>query len=125
VDSSDIAFQLAGSHAFRKVVETAGPKLLEPVMEVAVTTPDEYVGDILGDITQRRGRVLGMEPGEGRTVVRAQVPQAELYKYASTLRSMTQGRAFHERNFIGYEFVPDVDAQKVIEARKKEVAEAS
>ena len=125
VDSSDIAFQVAGSLAFKKVAEMAGPKLLEPIMEVQVATPDEYVGDIMGDITQRRGRVLGMDPQDGRTVIRAQVPEAELYKYASTLRSMTQGRAFHSRSFIGYEFMPDAESLKVVEARKKELAEAS
>jgi elongation factor G len=125
VDSSDIAFQIAGSLAFRKVAEEARPKLLEPVMEVRVTTPDDYVGDIMGDMTQRRGKVLGMEPMDGRTVIRAHVPEAELYKYASTLRSMTQGRASHTRSFVGYEFMPDIEAQKVIETRKKELAEAS
>src|SRR5690606_24855293 len=104
VDSSDIAFQIAGSLAFRKVAEAANPRLLEPIMEVQVTTPDEYVGDVIGDITQRRGRVLGMDPEGGRTVVRALVPEAELYKYASTLRSMTQGRAFHTRTPHGYEY---------------------
>jgi elongation factor G len=123
VDSSDIAFQVAGGMAFRKVVEAARPKLLEPVMEISVTTPDEYVGDVMGDITQRRGKVLGMEPEGGRTVIKAHVPEAELYKYASTLRSMTQGRAYHARKFIGHEFVPDLDAQKVIAEHRKEVAE--
>jgi elongation factor G len=123
VDSSDIAFQLAGGMAFRKVVEAARPKLLEPMIEISVTTPDEYVGDIMGDITQRRGKVLGMDPGEGRTVIKANVPEAELYKYASTLRSMTQGRAYHTRRFIGHEFMPDLDAQKVIAEHKKDVAE--
>ena len=125
VDSSDIAFQIAGSTAFKKVAEAAKPKLLEPIVEVRVTTPDDYVGDIMGDMTQRRGKVLGMEPTDGRTVIRALVPEAELYKYASTLRSMTQGRAFHTRTFVGYEFMPDLEAGKVIEARKKEMAEAS
>jgi elongation factor G len=125
VDSSDIAFQIAGSIAFRKVAEAAKPKLLEPIMEVHVTTPDDYVGDVIGDVTQRRGKVLGMDPEGGRTVVHALVPEAELYKYASTLRSMTQGRAFHTRKFVGYEYMPDLEAQKVIESREKELAEAS
>jgi len=124
VDSSDIAFQIAGSVAFRKVAQSAAPRLLEPVMDVHVTTPDEYVGEIMGDITQRRGRVLGMEPQEGRTVIHAHVPQAELYKYASTLRSMTQGRAFHTRAFVAYELMPELEAQKVIEARQKEAERA-
>ncbi|HZD04242.1 MAG TPA: elongation factor G, partial [Longimicrobiales bacterium] len=125
VDSSDIAFQVAGSYAFKKVAQLAGPKLLEPIIEVAVATPDEYVGDVMGDITQRRGKVLGMEPQDGRTAIRALVPEAELYRYAASLRSMTQGRGYHSRKFVGYEYVPDNEAQKVIDAREQELAEAS
>jgi len=120
VDSSDIAFKLAGSIAFRSVAERCGPILLEPVVEVAVTTPDEYVGDIMGDLTSRRGKVLGMDPGNGRTTVKAMVPEAELYKYAATLRSMTQGRAHHTRKHAGYEAAPDHVAQKVRQERKAE-----
>jgi len=125
VDSSDIAFQVAGSMAFKKVAATAGPKLLEPIIEVAVTTPDEYMGDVMGDVTQRRGKVLGMEPLDGRTTIRALVPEAELYRYAASLRSMTQGRGHHTRKFVGYEYMPDDAAQKVIDARAQELAEAS
>ena len=113
VDSSDIAFKLAGSHAFRNVAEKCRPILLEPVVEVAVTTPDEYLGDIMGDLTSRRGKVLGMDPTSGRTTVRALVPESELYKYAATLRSITQGRGHHSRTFAGYEPAPDIIAQKV------------
>jgi elongation factor G len=120
VDSSDIAFKLAGSMAFRSVAEKCGPILLEPVVEVAVTTPDEYVGDIMGDLTSRRGKVLGMDPGSGRTTVKAMVPEAELYKYAATLRSMTQGRAHHTRKHAGYEAAPDHVAQKVRQERQAE-----
>jgi elongation factor G len=94
--------------------------LLEPVLEVKVTTPDEYVGDIMGDLTQRRGKVLGMEPTEGRTVIRALVPEAELYKYAASLRAMTQGRAHHTRKFASYDPVPEQAAQKIIAERKQE-----
>lgn len=125
VDSSDIAFKLAGSIAFRNVAEKCRPILLEPVIEVSVATPDEYVGDIMGDLTSRRGKVLGMEPADGRTVIKALVPEAELYKYASFLRSMTQGRAVHTRRHSGYEPVPDHLAQKIAEDRKKEQAEAN
>jgi elongation factor G len=126
VDSSDIAFQLAGGLAFQKVVPQARPVLLEPILEVAVTTPDEYVGDVMGDLTQRRGKVLGMDPGNGRTVIRALVPEAELYKYAAALRAMTQGRAFHARKFSTYEPVPEHAAQKIIAEKKleKEAAHA-
>ena len=120
VDSSDIAFQVAASMAFQKVAQQAGPVLLEPIVDVEVTTPDEFVGDIMGDITQRRGKVLGMAPRDGRTVIRAHVPEAELYKYAASLRSMTQGRAHHTRSFLGYEPVPDYEAQKIISSRKDE-----
>ena len=120
VDSSDIAFKLAGSLAFRNVAAKAGPQLLEPVIVVSVTTPDEYVGDIMGDLTSRRGRVQGMDPGTGRTTIRALVPHSELYKYAATLRSITQGRAFHTREFHGYEPAPHEVARKVAAERAAE-----
>jgi elongation factor G len=120
VDSSDIAFKLAGVAAFRQVAEKCRPVLLEPVVEVSVTTPDEYMGDIMGDLTSRRGKVLGMDSNGGRTTIKALVPEAELYKYAATLRSMTQGRAAHTRRLAGYEQAPDHIAQKVAEERKKE-----
>jgi elongation factor G len=120
VDSSDIAFKLAGSLAFRNVAEKCRPVLLEPMVEVSVTTPDEYMGDIMGDLTSRRGKVLGMDPGNGRTTIKALVPEAELYKYAATLRSMTQGRAAHTRRSAGYEQAPEHIAQKVAEERRKE-----
>ncbi len=125
VDSSDIAFKLAGALAFKNVAEKCRPILLEPVLEVLVATPDEYVGDIMGDLTSRRGKVLGMEPDAGRTVIKALVPEAELYKYASFLRSMTQGRAIHSRRVASYEPVPDHLAQKIAAERKKEQEEAN
>lgn len=124
VDSSDIAFKIAGSLAFQGGAASAGPVLLEPVMEVSVFTPDEFVGEILGDITQRRGKVLGMEPDSGRTVVRARIPEGELYKYANTLRSMTQGRAAHTRQFGGYEPVPHQEARKIIDTLREQRATA-
>jgi elongation factor G len=120
VDSSDIAFKLAGSIAFRNVAQTAGPTLLEPIIEVSVTTPDEFMGDVTGDITSRRGRVMGMDADAGRTVIKARVPEAELYKYAAALRSMTQGRAHHTRVFVGYEPVPADQAKQVIAEAKKD-----
>jgi elongation factor G len=123
VDSSDIAFKLAGSLAFRNVADKCRPVLLEPMVEVAVTTPDEYVGDIMGDLTSRRGKVQGMEPEDGRTTVRALVPEAELYKYAATLRSITQGRAHHTRKFAGYDQAPDQVVQKV-RSEQEEAASA-
>ena len=117
VDSSDIAFKLAGSIALRAIAEKCRPVLLEPVLELAVTTPDEYLGDIMGDLTSRRGKVQGMDPSAGRTTVRALVPESELYKYAATLRSMTQGRAHHSRKLAGYEPAPPDVAKKVAAER--------
>jgi elongation factor G len=116
VDSSDIAFQVAGSLAFQKVAVRAEPVLLEPIVEVEVETPDEYMGEVIGDLNQRRGRILGMEPEGKKTRVRALVPLAELYRYATALRSLTQGRAAHTRKPFGYEEVPAQVAQRVIEA---------
>jgi elongation factor G len=120
VDSSDIAFKVAGSMALQNVAKKAGPVLLEPIIEVKVTTPDEYVGDIMGDLNQRRGRVQGMQPSAGRTTITARVPEAELYKYAASLRSITQGRAHHTRSFVGYEPAPHSEAERVIAALKEE-----
>ena len=120
VDSSDIAFKLAGSIAFQKVAQMAGPAILEPIIEVSVTTPDEFMGDVTGDITSRRGKVMGMDSDGGRTTIRARVPEAELYKYAAALRSMTQGRAHHTRKFVGYEPVPGDAAKAIIAEAKKE-----
>lgn len=123
VDSSDIAFKVAGSMAFQKVAREAGPVLLEPIYEVEVTVPDEYMGDVIGDLNQRRGRILGMEPRGRKQIVRAQVPLAELYKYSSTLRSLTQGRGSHTRKFLTYEEVPAQIAQKIVEEAEAEKAE--
>jgi elongation factor G len=120
VDSSDIAFQMAGIQAFRNAAEKAEPVILEPIIEVEVSTPDDFVGDIIGDLNHRRGKVLGMEPVGNKNVIRALVPEAELYKYATTLRSISQGRAAHSRHFHGYEEVPAHAAQKIIEAAEKE-----
>ena len=114
VDSSDIAFKVAGSYAFRNVAEKARPSLLEPIVEVRVTVPDEYVGDVMGDLNGRSARVLGMDPLGGNTVIRAQVAEAELHRYASSLRSITQGRGHHRRKLLGYDLVPPVRAAKII-----------
>jgi elongation factor G len=120
VDSSEIAFKLAGSAAFKEAAANANPVLLEPVLEVEVFTPEDYVGDVIGDLNQRRGRILGIEPAGRSQKVRALVPQSELYKYATSLRSLTQGRAAHTRRFSSFEEVPAHEVQKVIEATKKE-----
>ena len=124
VDSSDIAFQIAGSVAFAEAAADADPVILEPIIEVEVITPEAYMGDVIGDLNHRRGKILGMDQAGQKTIVRALVPQAELYKYATTLRSLTQGRAVHSRTLRGYEEVPSQVAQKVIETAKKEKEEA-
>jgi elongation factor G len=123
VDSSDIAFKLAGSNAFKAVAEKCRPILLEPVLEVSVTTPDDYMGDVMGDLTSRRGKVQGMDPASGRTTIRAMVPESEMYKYAATLRSITQGRGHHSRKLAGYVPAPDHVAKQVAAERASGDAE--
>ena len=128
VDSSEMAFKLAGSLAFRTVAQKCQPVLLEPLDEIEVTTPDQYLGDVLGDLSARRGHILGTRPGaDGRgTAVRASVPQAELHLYATQLYSLTQGRGRVRRQFRGYEPMPAEAARRVIEETQRERgAEAS
>lgn len=120
VDSSDMAFQIAGSMAFQKAAADADPVLLEPIIEVEVITPEAYMGDVMGDLNHRRGRILGMEQDGAKTRIKALVPQAELYKYATMLRSLTQGRAVHTRRFHGYEEAPQHVTGKVIDEAKRE-----
>ncbi len=119
VDSSEMAFKVAASLAFKKGMELARPVLLEPIVEVRVRIPDEYMGDIMGDLNKRRGRIMGMEPQEnGDQLVIAEVPQSEMFKYANDLRSMTQARGAFTMNFIRYEEVPQAISEKVVEAAK-------
>jgi elongation factor G len=115
VDSNEMAFKIAASLAFRKGIVEAKPILLEPVMHVEVTVPDDYMGDIMGDMNKRRGKILGMEPlhGGGQKVI-AEVPQAEMFKYAITLRSMTQARGSFTMHFERYEEVPAHLSDKII-----------
>lgn len=120
VDSSEAAFKVAGSLAFQQAVELARPVILEPVMEVEVQAPEEYLGDVIGDLNQRRGQIQGMEAVGRSQRVRAIVPQAELYKYATALRSLTQGRATHTRVFHSYQEAPAAEAQKLIDAALRE-----
>jgi elongation factor G len=124
VDSSEIAFKMAGSMAFQQAASKARPVILEPVMEVDVSTPEEFLGDVIGDLNQRRGRILGIEPGGRSQRIRALVPQSELYKYSTTLRSLTQGRASHTRSLHGYEELPQAEVDKVVAAAKQEREEA-
>jgi elongation factor G len=119
VDSSDMAFQIAGSMAMKEAAAQADTVLLEPVLELEVLVPDDYVGDILGDLSSRRGRVVGTDPvGTGRTLVRATAPEAEVVRYAIDLRSMTRGRGSFARRFSHYEELPPHMAAKVIEQAK-------
>lgn len=120
VDSSDIAFKVAGSLAFQSVAKQAEPVLLEPIYEVEVVTPDDYMGDVIGDLNQRRGRILGMEPDGRRQRIRALVPLAELHNYSTALRSITQGRAMHRKKFHTYEELPAHIAERIITEAKKE-----
>jgi elongation factor G len=120
VDSSEMAFKIAGSMAFRSAYEKAQPTLLEPIMELEVTVPDEAVGAINGDLNSRRGRLHGMEPKGGMTTIRAEVPMAEVLTYNQALTSMTGGRGDYHMQFLRYEEVPAHIAQKLIEAAKKE-----
>jgi elongation factor G len=124
VDSSEMAFKIAGSMAFKQAYENADPVLLEPIMEVEVTAPDEAVGAVNGDLNSRRGRLQGMEPQGGMTTIRAEVPMAEILTYSQALTSMTGGRGDYHMSFVRYEEVPAHIAQKVIEATKKEKEEA-
>ncbi|MEN3186516.1 MAG: elongation factor G [Atribacterota bacterium] len=120
VDSSDMAFKIAGSMAFRKGASEANPVLLEPIMNVEVLVPDENMGDVIGDLNARRGRILGMEPQNGYQKVKAMVPLAELFRYSVDLRSITQGRGSFSMRFSHYEEVPAQIAEGIIEKAKKE-----
>jgi elongation factor G len=112
VDSSEMAFKIAGSLAFKKAAEQAQPVLLEPIMKVTVTTPDEFMGDIMGDLNGRRGRVLGMDSAGKNQIINAQVPLAEFLTYAPDLRSMTAGRGMYTMEFSHYDEVPAQISEK-------------
>jgi elongation factor G len=114
VDSSEMAFKIAGSMAFKQAMEKATPVLLEPYMKVEITTPEEYLGDVMGDVNSRRGRIEGFSDRLGIKVVDAYVPLSEMFGYATTLRSLTQGRASYSMEFHHYEKVPNNIAEKII-----------
>jgi elongation factor G len=118
VDSSDMAFKIAGSLAFKEAMKMAKPALLEPVMHVEVYAPDQYSGDLMGDLSSRRGRIAGSEARGHNVVIKAQVPFAEMLSYANDLISKTQGRATYSMEFSHYDYVPNELAQKVIDAHK-------
>jgi elongation factor G len=124
VDSSEMAFKVAGSLAFKQAYEQADPVLLEPIMDVDVTVPDDTVGSVNGDLNSRRGRLQGMEPSGGMTRIKAEVPMAEMLTYGQALTSMTGGRGDYHMQFLRYDEVPSHVAQKLIEESKKEKEEA-
>lgn len=124
VDSSDMAFQIAGSMAFATAVQQADPCLLEPIMKVSISVPDQYMGNIIGDLNGRRGQVLGVDQMGKRQVIQAMVPQSEMLRYSIDLKSMTSARGNFTMEFERYDIVPDDVAQKVIAASKTEEEEA-
>src|SRR5690606_27209377 len=117
VDSSEMAFRIAGSIALQAAAKKAGVKLLEPVMDVEITTPEEYMGDVIGDLNARRGKVEGMSQRGNAQLIRAQVPMAEMFGYATDLRSKTQGRAVYSMQFLSYQDVPDAMAEEIVSHR--------
>jgi elongation factor G len=123
VDSNDLSFQLAGRLAFKKAMEQAKPTLLEPIMSVEITVPDEFAGTIMGDLNSRRGRIQGMDNKGGKTVVKAQVPMAEMLTYGADLTSMTQGRGSFNMEMSHYDIVPQQLQEKIITQAKAERGE--
>jgi elongation factor G len=118
VDSSEMAFKIAGSMGFKEGAHRAKPVLLEPIMKVVVTTPDEFMGDVIGDLNSRRGKIQGMNPGSGAQVIDAQVPLATMFGYATDLRSKTQGRATYSMHFGHYAQVPNSIAETIVSKAK-------
>ncbi|MBN1760030.1 MAG: elongation factor G [Chitinispirillaceae bacterium] len=121
VDSKDIAFQIAGREVFKKAFEMSSPILLEPVVDMQITVPEDYTGDIMGDMSSRRGKIGGMNPVGKSQVITAKVPESEVMTYSTSLRALTQGRGFYTKKFSHYEQVPSELAKKIIEQHKQEV----
>ena len=119
VDSSEMAFKIAGSMAFKEAMQKAGAIILEPIMRVEVTTPEDYMGDVIGDINSRRGRIEGMDDVGGGKIIRAFVPLAEMFGYSTDLRSRTQGRGNYSMFFNSYEPVPKSVQEKIIADKTK------
>jgi elongation factor G len=120
VDSSEMAFKIAGQAAFRKAAEMAKPVIMEPIMGVEVVTPEEYMGDVMGDLSSRRGRIEGMEARGNTQVVRAQIPLSEMFGYSTDLRSRTQGRATYTMQFNSYQQVPEAIASDIVKRARGE-----
>jgi elongation factor G len=118
VDSNELSFKLAGRIAFKKAMEQAKPTLLEPIMQVEITVPDEFAGSIMGDLNSRRGRIQGMDNKAGNTIVKAEVPMAEMLSYGPDLTSMTQGRGSFQMEISRYDIVPSQIQEKIVTAAK-------
>ena len=118
VDSSEMAFKIAASMGFKKAMEQAAPVLLEPIMTVEVSTPDEFMGAVIGDLNGRRGRIQDTVPKAHGTIIKAAVPLAEMLKYSSALNSLTGGRATYSMDFLTYEEVPRELAARILEEQK-------
>jgi elongation factor G len=123
VDSKDIAFQIAGREAFKQAMLTSCPVLLEPIYNIRIVVPEQFMGDVLGDLNTRRAQVQGMDQERGNSIVTAQVPLAEIQRYSIDLRSLTQGRGYYSIEFSHYETVPPHIAQHIVEEAKKEKAQ--
>jgi elongation factor G len=120
VDSSDLAFQIAGSYAFQEAANQASPVLLEPIMNVSISVPEQFMGDVIGDLNSKRGRVMGVEQVGKRQVIQANAPLAEMLRYSIDLKSITSARGSFTMEEASYEEVPDEIAQKIIVATKTE-----
>ena len=115
VDSDEISFKVAGSIAFKEGARKANPAILEPIMSIEIITPEEYMGDVMGDLNSRRGKIEGFTARRDAQVIRGSVPLSEMFGYATTLRSMTQGRAIYTMQFSKYNQVPKAIAEKIAE----------
>ena len=122
VDSKDVAFQIAGKQAFKQGILECDPCLLEPIYDLEIKVPEDHMGDVMGDISGRRGKIQGMDASGQYQIIKAQVPQRELYSYATVLRSITGGRGWHQESFSHYEEMPRDLEQKVISESKAEEA---
>jgi elongation factor G len=120
VDSSEMAFKIAAETCFHQVIMKASPVLLEPYSDIEVRVPEEFLGDVMGDMSSRRGKILGTESDRHYQVIKAKAPAAELYKYATHLRSITQGRGMHGARFSHYEEVPRELSDRVVAAARAE-----
>ena len=122
VDSKPIAFEIAGREAFKLAFKDANPVLFEPIMDVHIVVPEQYMGDVLGDLNTRRARVQGMETEKGHSTITAQVPLAEMLRYTTQLRSITGGRGYFSLEFARYEVMPAFITQEIVAERVKELA---